>query len=286
MIQQKTTHAIQHDIEHVTFFRHVFMRLEPWITEATTLTLHQAQSNGWHPPLPTPLQGKVAKGTDVIVVTAPHTIAIYTQTGLDGLDLMLKSLDPLEDAVSLLSSLHGFQCQREGALVRITVTQGKDTHHFWIAANNAKVWGDILWFVMLVLMVLAMSAMQLSGMQHQALRVAQWHDIAWRTEWAVDDALMRYAYAPSQFPGPTTPDMGSSYWLHASLGQWRAFPSAVHEITAWGTEVHVIMEAISSEPEIFRVNALGYHPSGTLLRKQWVMACTLEHCQQMSSHAV
>lgn len=139
---------------------------------------------------------------------------------------------------------------------------------------------------MFLLMLFAMGMVHVTTQQRQAMRINHWHDVALRTAWAVDDALARYAVAPHLFPTGTSIMGDVDRWLVAALPVWQAFPGALHETTAWGGEVHVIMEAMPGEPMIFRLNALGHHPSGALLRKQWVLVCVQEVCRQVSSHAV
>ena len=144
--------------------------------------------------------------------------------------------------------------------------------------------GEILWMVMMMLMILGLSGMQIAAQQAQAQRLAQWQDTYIHTAWEVDAALSRYAKSPEQFPGGLSDS--NEDLMKASLAIWQRFPRAVHETHASGIEVHVIMEAVPGSLRIFRLNALGYHPSGTLLKKQWVIACGQALCRQLSTYAI
>ncbi len=95
IIQQKAGDAVTKEIEHVDIIRQLLLRLEPLVAQAgflgiqsvanhfplhmhgqiigsrmpeQALSIYRATGKGWSPPLPSMLQGKVAPGTDVLIL--------------------------------------------------------------------------------------------------------------------------------------------------------------------------------------------------------------------------
>ncbi len=145
--------------------------------------------------------------------------------------------------------------------------------------------GNILYSVLGILMLLSLSAAYISHQQVQLVRANQWHDVALRTAWAADMALSQAALKPQAFPGGSIQWGQIDTWLESALPVWRVFSHAWHDIHASGVEVHVIMESLPKHG-LFRFNALAYHPSGTLFKKQWVVSCQKEQCVQLSGRVI
>jgi len=133
---------------------------------------------------------------------------------------------------------------------------------------------------MLLLFLLAMGMFYLSDAQLQAIRVNQWHDIAVRTEDEMDKVMSRFMKSPTQLPQILLGDINS--WPNEPLSSWQKNASAYHEMTAWGGEVHIIIEGLPHKRTLFRINALGYHPKGGILKKQCVISCVETMCRRLS----
>lgn len=144
--------------------------------------------------------------------------------------------------------------------------------------------GEILWMVMLILLIIALSASRIALMQAHAQRLLQWEDQQIRTQQALEQVLSRYVGSPAAFPGGSVPI--NEELMSKPLSYWQAHPYAIHAIGETGIEVHVIMESIRGTPVYFRLNGLGYHPAGTLIKKQCLFACYAGTCLQLSTHAV
>ena len=140
--------------------------------------------------------------------------------------------------------------------------------------------GEILWMVMLLLLILAMGMMYLSGAQLQAIRTNQWHDISIRTEYEVDKALAHFIKSPTQLA--KTPLGDINYWPNEPLSSWQKNANAYHEVTEWGSEVHIIIEGLPNKQTLFRINGLGYHSMGGILKKQCVISCVETMCRRLS----
>ena len=139
--------------------------------------------------------------------------------------------------------------------------------------------GEMLWMVMLLLLILAMGMMYLSDAQLQAIRINQWHDMAVRTEVEVDKALTHFSKSPMQLS--QTPFVDINHWPNEPLSSWQKNASAYHEMTEWGGEVHIIIEGLPKKT-LFRINALGLHPMGVILKKQCVISCLETMCRRLS----
>ena len=140
--------------------------------------------------------------------------------------------------------------------------------------------GEILWMVMLLLVILAMGMLYLSNTQVQAIRINQWHDTAVRTELALDKALSHYMQLPTQLAQVPLGDI--NHWPNEPLSSWQKNSNAYHEMTEWAGEVHIIIEGLPSKQTLFRINALGYHPMGGILKKQCVISCLETMCRRLS----
>ncbi|MFI4955747.1 MAG: hypothetical protein ACHQAX_00885 [Gammaproteobacteria bacterium] len=136
--------------------------------------------------------------------------------------------------------------------------------------------------VMLLLVILAMGMLSLSNHQVQAIRVNQWHDTAIRMDHAVDMALLRFMESPAQLPQAMAPMGNINQWPNEPLSSWQMYPGAYHEMTEWGGEVHIITEGLPNKQTIYRLNALGYHPLGGVLKKQCVISCEETMCRRLS----
>ncbi len=146
--------------------------------------------------------------------------------------------------------------------------------------------GDILSSILLLLLLLSLGAMHIASQQMHLARVNQWHDAAVRTAFALDKALAGLALQPHAFPAGKSPWEGVNTWPTAPPSVWRTSQRAVHLRDAGGVEVHVIMESFDEEVVFYRFNALGAHPSGTLIKKQWVLKCEEGFCVRMSQRVM
>jgi hypothetical protein len=142
--------------------------------------------------------------------------------------------------------------------------------------------GEILWMVMLLLVILAMGMSYLSNEQMQAIKTNQWHDMTLRTAHAVDVAISRFMESPAQLSNATSLFVDINHWPNAPLSSWQKNASAYHEMTEWGGEVHIIIESLPDKQPLFRINALGYHPQGGILKKQCVISCHETRCRRLS----
>lgn len=145
-----------------------------------------------------------------------------------------------------------------------------------------RIKGEVLWIVMLLLAILAMGMLFIASQQLQFMRTNQWHDMAIRIDYETDKALSEFLVSPLQFPVDAIPMDAIDVWPNAALLDWQRCNRGYHQFYEWEGEIHMVMEMLSNEQTIYRLNVLGYHPSGILMKKQCVIGCEKGMCRRLS----
>jgi hypothetical protein len=96
VVQHRAGDQVKKDIARLNIVRQILLRLEPLVQNAgfsgiqsipsRAITVHHALAHGWSPALPIELHGKVAKGSDVLILEAANPSSEYPASGWYAID--------------------------------------------------------------------------------------------------------------------------------------------------------------------------------------------------------